>query len=199
MGSDPMYTRTAHHDNHLIHTPDAFVRAPLPGMRKATAIVHISPAGGAAFVQYTCEFEAGGQLAATADQRFVYVLDGQVTVDGKALSAGDYGYMAPGASTTLSAATAARALVIEKQYEPLAGTNAPATFTGREHQVAPTHLNGDPWLEIRGLIPDDPGFDFRVNTMTYRPGAALPAVESHVMEHGLLMLAGAGIYRLGDC
>ena len=34
--------------------------------------------------------------------------------------------------------------------------------------------------------------------MTYQPGAALPSVEMHVMEHGLLMLDGGGIYRLGD-
>ena len=35
--------------------------------------------------------------------------------------------------------------------------------------------------------------------MTYDPGAALSMVEIHVMEHGLLMLEGGGIYRLGDC
>ena len=34
--------------------------------------------------------------------------------------------------------------------------------------------------------------------MTYQPGATLPMVEIHVMEHGLLMLAGGGIYRLGE-
>jgi (S)-ureidoglycine aminohydrolase len=34
--------------------------------------------------------------------------------------------------------------------------------------------------------------------MTYEPGASLPMVEIHVMEHGLLMLDGGGIYRLGD-
>ena len=34
--------------------------------------------------------------------------------------------------------------------------------------------------------------------MTYQPGAALSMVEVHVMEHGLLMLEGGGIYRLGD-
>ena len=37
-----------------------------------------------------------------------------------------------------------------------------------------------------------------VNTMTFQPGAALAMVEIHVMEHGLLMLEGGGIYRLGD-
>ena len=35
--------------------------------------------------------------------------------------------------------------------------------------------------------------------VTFDPGATLPMVEIHVMEHGLLMLAGQGIYRLGDC
>jgi (S)-ureidoglycine aminohydrolase len=34
--------------------------------------------------------------------------------------------------------------------------------------------------------------------MTYAPGAALSQVEVHHMEHGLLMLEGGGIYRLGD-
>jgi (S)-ureidoglycine aminohydrolase len=34
--------------------------------------------------------------------------------------------------------------------------------------------------------------------MTYQPGAALSMVEIHVMEHGMLMLEGGGIYRLGE-
>ena len=191
-------TRSAHRADHLLQTPETFVRAPLPGMQNATAIVHISPAGGAGFVQYTAEFEAGGHLAATADQRFVYVVDGQLNVDGVAMHAGDYAYIAPGEPASIAATATARAAVIEKPYQPLDGHAPPATLKGRETQVAATPLAGDPWLEVRSLIPDDRAFDFRVNTMTYQPGAALPAVEIHVMEHGLLMLAGAGIYRLGD-
>jgi (S)-ureidoglycine aminohydrolase len=57
---------------------------------------------------------------------------------------------------------------------------------------------GDDALQVRALVPDHPSFDFAVNTMTYLPGASLPMVEVHVMEHGLLMLSGGGIYRLGD-
>jgi (S)-ureidoglycine aminohydrolase len=41
-------------------------------------------------------------------------------------------------------------------------------------------------------------FDFAVNSMVYQPGAALSMVEMHIMEHGLLMLEGGGIYRLCD-
>ena len=191
------HTRSANWSDHRLQTPDTFVRAPLPGMRKATAIVHASPAGGARFVQYTAEFEAGGGLAASGDQRFVYVLDGCLSVGSIRLSAGDFAYLSPGDATSVSAGVACRAAVIEKPFQPLGGAR-PATFTGREAQVAPTHLADDPWLEVRALIPDDSAFDFRVNTMTFRPGAALPNVEIHVMEHGLLMLEGGGIYRLGS-
>ncbi len=41
-------------------------------------------------------------------------------------------------------------------------------------------------------------FDLAVNIFTYQPGATLPFVETHVMEHGLLMLRGKGIYRLDE-
>jgi (S)-ureidoglycine aminohydrolase len=71
-------------------------------------------------------------------------------------------------------------------------------LVGRESAAPVSLIDNDPWLEVRSLVPDDAAFDFRVNTMTYQPGAGLPMVEIHVMEHGLLMLEGGGIYRLGD-
>ncbi|MGH9346081.1 MAG: (S)-ureidoglycine aminohydrolase [Vicinamibacterales bacterium] len=191
-------TRSVLQPDHLLQTPETFVRAPLPGMRKATAIVHISRAGRAGFTQYTAELEAGGEIAPAIDQRFVYVLEGEVNAGGHALASGDYAYLPPGHDATLSAGTASRAAVFEKPFQPLDGVTAPAAFSGRESRVAPEFLGDDPWLEVRGLVPDDPAIDFRVNTMTYRPGAALPAVEIHVMEHGLLMLEGGGVYRLSE-
>lgn len=191
-------TRSVLRHDHLVQTPDTFVRAPLPGMRKATAVVHMSPAGGAGFTQYTAELESGGEVPAPIDQRFVYVLEGEVRIDERALWPGDYAYVPAGHYATIAAITRARAAVFEKPYQPLGGVHAPSIFHGRESRVLTTLLGDDPWLEVRGLVPDDPAFDFRVNTMTYQPGAALPAVEVHVMEHGLLMLEGGGIYRLSD-
>jgi (S)-ureidoglycine aminohydrolase len=167
-------------------------------MRKATAIVHISPAGGAMFTQFTAELEAGGEMAPASEQRFLYVLDGSLTLGPDTLEAGDYAYLPDGADYVLSAQAPSRVAVIEKPYESLDDTSAPEMLVGRERDAPKAFLQDDPWLEVRSLIPDDTAFDMRVNTMTYRPGAALPAVEMHVMEHGLLMLEGAGIYRLGD-
>jgi (S)-ureidoglycine aminohydrolase len=193
------YTRSARRGGHLLLTPDTFVRAPLPGMRKATAAVHVTPAAGAAFTQYTAEFEAGGALAPAAGQRFVYVMEGEVSVHGRALAAGGYAYLPAGCDAAIEASTAARAAVIEKPYVPREGCAPPAILVGDERSVEPRALDGDPDLTVCPLLPEDPAFDFAVNTMTYQPGASLRMVEIHVMEHGLVMLAGGGIYRLGDC
>jgi len=51
---------------------------------------------------------------------------------------------------------------------------------------------------LKTLLPQELSFDLAVNLFTYQPGATLPMVEVHVMEHGLLMLEGQGVYRLGD-
>ena len=45
------HTRTSLHADHALLTPDSFVRTTLPGMKKATAIVHTAPPMGAAFTQ----------------------------------------------------------------------------------------------------------------------------------------------------
>ncbi|MDQ6666101.1 MAG: (S)-ureidoglycine aminohydrolase [Acidobacteriota bacterium] len=191
-------TRSARFAGHLLQTPDTFVRAPLPGMRGVTAIVHAAPALGAKFTQYTAEFEPGGTLAPARDQRFIYTLDGFIEAPGFTLHGGEYAWFPPGSDVELRAGSAARAAVIEKPYRSLEGVALPAFFKGSENQVPPAPLNGDTALEVRSLIPAGAAFDLAVNTMIFQPGATLPMVEIHVMEHGLLMLAGAGIYRLGD-
>jgi (S)-ureidoglycine aminohydrolase len=168
-------------------------------MLNATAVVHVGPARGARFTQYTAEFAEGGRLAPVSTQRFVYMLDGELTVAGRYLRTHDYAYLPAGCDLVIEAQRESRAAVIEKAYQPLSGAAPPAFFTGREGLVEPKPLLGDARLEVRTLLPDDPAFDCAVNTMTFQPGATLPMVEIHVMEHGLLMLAGGGIYRLGDC
>ena len=193
------HSRTVRRLDHLLLTPDTFVRAPLPGMNKATAIIHAGSPIGAQFTQYTVEFEEGGVLGAASAQRFIYVLEGELEMASRSLSAGDFAYVPQGSTATAGAKRTSRAEVIEKVYQPVSGRPAPGSFTGRESQVKPEPLDADSSIEVRHFVPDDVAFDFAVNVMTYQPGAALPMVESHVMEHGLLMLAGGGIYRLGDC
>jgi (S)-ureidoglycine aminohydrolase len=196
-------TRSVSTATHLLQTPDTFVRIKLPGMERCVAVVHASPANGAHFAQYTAEIECGGRLGSTQAQRFVYVLNGTVTVaiagENNHLVAGGYAYLPEDAAHTIAATTESRIEVFEKPYRRLAYEAAPPAFVGNEATVASVPLMGDSALQVRSLLPDSISFDFAVNTMEYQPGAALAMVEMHVMEHGLLMLQGGGIYRLADC
>jgi len=195
-------TRSAHERNHLLLTPDTFVRAGLPGMRKASAIVHISPALGAGFTEYTAEFEAGGELGGTTAQRFLYVIEGTISFEAEGkqhqLNPRGYAFTPQGFAHRINAKNTSRVAIIEKNYQALEQTASPQLIISSEEKVKSQALNGDADLQVKCLLPDHASFDFAVNTMTYQPGAALSMVEMHVMEHGLIMLEGGGIYRLGD-
>jgi len=195
------HTRSSQKPNHLLLTPDTFVRTALPGMKNCVAVVHVGPASGAKFAQYTAECEAGGELGATSAQRFVYVLEGFIQLDAQSkrtdLGPGGYAYFPEGFAHRLTAAHPSRVVVIEKRYEPLDGVTPPHYFVSHESKVATHPLGDDPDLQVQCFLPDDIAYDFAVNSMVYQPGAALGMVEMHVMEHGLIMLEGGGIYRLG--
>jgi (S)-ureidoglycine aminohydrolase len=195
-------TRSSLKHDHLLQTPDTFVRIPLPGATGVEFIVHAGPQLGANFSQITAEFSAGGTLGPATAQRFIYVLAGElgVTIGEKKhlLGPAGYAYFPTGTQHSVTAMSAAKAAVIEKIYEPSPNAPSPVVVVGHESSVSEVALMGDHALRVRSLLPDNDSYDFAVNTMTYDPGAALSMVEIHVMEHGLLMLEGGGIYRLGD-
>jgi len=183
-------TRSVLKRDHLLQTPDSFIRAPLPGMRKAMAIVHAGPAVGAGFVKYTAEMEQGGELGPAVGQRFIYVIEGHVG----GMGAGGFAYFQADDPQVVSSREASRSLVIEKPGDGSAGS-----FSGNSNDVPSVALAGDADVQVQTLLADNLDIDFAVNVMTFQPGASLSLVEMHVMEHGLLMLEGGGIYRLSDC
>lgn len=195
-------TRSSLKPDHLLQTPDTFVRTPLPGASGVEFVVHAGPRLGAAFAQFTAEFIVGGVLGPTAAQRFIFVLEGELAVECAAgtrrLQKDGFAYLPQGTPHSVRAEVPTRAAIIEKPYSASAGQEQPRVMIGNEREMADAPLMGDPALRVRALMPDEPAYDFAVNTMTYDPGAALAMVEIHVMEHGLLMLEGGGIYRLGD-
>jgi (S)-ureidoglycine aminohydrolase len=195
-------TRSSQQPNHLLLTADTFVRITLPGMKACSAIVHVGPALGARFTEYTAEMEAGGELGSTAAQRFIFVIEGglKLEVDGKSNELGTrgYAYLAEGLQHRVVATKGSRVAVIEKPYQTLDAVERPHLIVSNEDAVSSHPLADDPSLQVKCLLPDEMSFDFAVNTMVYLPGASLSMVEMHVMEHGLIMLEGGGIYRLGD-
>lgn len=191
--------------DHALICPDSFVAAPLPGWEKTLGVMLIAPALGARFTQYLALMERGGTAgpAAVDVERVVYVLEGELALNigGDAectLEVGGYVFVPPNTAVKLRARSACRLNVFEKRYSPLPGVPAPRPHFGQVQHVEGTPFMGDPDAVLKVLLPSEPAFDLAVNVFTYQAGATLPQVEIHVMEHGLLMLEGMGIYRLGD-
>ena len=198
-------TRSSLKVDHLLQTPDTFVQMPLAGANGVKFVIHAAPRLGAAFTQMTAEFAVDGTLAPAPAgvERFLYSLDGHVELEisgglDYALTPGKFAFVPADTDHWVRAKKASRIVLIEKRYEAIVDLARPRVVIGDEATVKSESLGGDEGLMVRHLMPDDASHDFAVNTMTYEPGASLAMVEVHVMEHGLLMLEGGGIYRLGD-
>lgn len=198
-------TRSSVGRDHALITPESFVSAPLPGWLGTQGTVLISPRLGARFAQYFARLEPDGTSGPPAPgvERFVYVLEGEVALrQGRAerarLGVGGYAYFRAGVVHELEATAPTRLVVFEKPQAAGAGQEAPGMVVGHESDIDGAPFMGDPRAVLKVLLPDEPAFDVAVNLFTFQPGAALPLVEVHVMEHGLLMLQGQGVYRLGE-
>ena len=204
-------TRSAKNPDYLLQTPDTFVRTPLPGLSGGLAVVHAAPQMGAGFAMMTVELEPEGTLIEGPAQRFLYVLEGDLLLRQpesprpRALGPGSFAYLPLEHAHMLQAESAARVVLIDKPYVPLEalydtvpGGSVPAFFASAEGAIRAKPLDGDGDLQVRALLPDSLAFDFAVQTVSYAPGASLPQVKMQYMEHGLLMLEGAGTYRLGE-
>ncbi len=185
--------------SYALLAPDGHVASMLPGWSKYTAVVLISAAMGAKFSQYLLTLDPGGhgEGSTNGDSWFFFVLAGKATINGATLTQGGFAYIPPGERYGVTAnAGGATLLVFRKKYEPLPGHAVPASFSGHEDQIRETPFLGDKHARLKVLIPDALDADMAINIFTYDPGATLPFVETHVMEHGMLFLAGGGIYRL---
>ncbi|MDD5201186.1 MAG: (S)-ureidoglycine aminohydrolase [Terrimicrobiaceae bacterium] len=201
----PGETRTRLGNRHALIAPDGLVPGALPGISGAVVNVVISPAMGAGFTQLLLTFEAEGHaiFAPGAVESCAYVMAGSCTAridqSAESLRAGGFVFVPAGTRLELSQPDpGTRVTVFQKHYSLLAGVPAPAPVVGNANDVAGHPFLGDPDARLKTLLPDMPAFDMAVNLFTFQPGARLPFVETHVMEHGLIVLEGEGVYRLEE-
>ena len=184
----------------------------LPGWTGMRMWVLARPLSGFAetFSQYVVEVApGGGSEAPEADpgaEAVLFVVDGApvLTLDGAEhrLEPGSYAFLPPGTRWALhnpSEATAAFHWV-RKAYEPAAGLDVPPAFVTREQDVAPIAMpdTGGAWSTTRFVDVADLRHDMHVNIVTFEPGGSIPFPETHVMEHGLYVLEGKGVYLLNQ-
>lgn len=196
-------TRSRVTSHYALITADTHVPSPPIGWTDSQCVQHISPEMGARFSQSTITMQSGGSsgLPASGVQRFVFVQSGscEVSASGKSiLSAGGYAFFPADTPHEIHCQQSATLIVFEKRYAARDGIQRPQTIIGDANHVPGEPFLGDEDAQLQTLLPIENEFDMAVNIFTYQSGATLPQVEIHTMEHGLLMLSGQGVYRLGE-
>jgi (S)-ureidoglycine aminohydrolase len=177
----------------------------LPEWPGANVRVLASPQLGAKFVEYLIDLEpkqAGSHKADGRVEYFFYVLSGKVTLtmDGKKHTLGEGGFALVPPTADFSAVATAKSslLMLRKVYQAAEGIKMFSALVGDAAKIKSTAFYGDEGAQLQLLIPDEMQYDLAMNIFTFEVGHSLPVVETHVMEHGLYVLQGKGVYFLDD-
>lgn len=162
------------------------------------------------FSQYVMEVQPGGGSdrpepdAGAEGALFITEGEATVTVDGAehVLAAGGFAFLPAGRAWSLRnrGAAPARFHWIRKAYEAVDGLGAPDPVFSSDAAVAPSVMPdcGGVWATTRFVDPADLRHDMHVTIVTLQPGGVIPFPETHVMEHGLYVLQGKGVYLLNQ-
>ncbi|MBL3687741.1 (S)-ureidoglycine aminohydrolase [Leucobacter zeae] len=165
--------------------------------------------GATTFAQMIMEVQPGGGSDAPEPQAevegFLFVLSGEfgATIDGAqhTLTEGGYAFIPAGTpwSITNTGDAPGQFHWFRKRYEPSPGLT-PKVHVGNERDIEPAAMAGTDgkWATTRILDPEDLAYDMHVTVVTFEPGAKIPFLETHVMEHGIYVLEGNAVYRLND-
>jgi (S)-ureidoglycine aminohydrolase len=169
----------------------------LPGRPGCTISFQTSPAVGARLAQALLILPAGAGTDAPVDnglEHFFYVQKDSLTVKigGRetALPPGGYVYVPAGTPFTLNSLCAkeARAVWVKRPYQSAPGVPAPGVILGHRDD-ARREDNGPRWRSF--LLGNKAlSMDFEMNIIWYAPGAHFWCIETHIMEHGMVMLQG---------
>lgn len=189
-------------------TPEGIPESKLPDFINTKAYIQVSPEiGNAKFVQMLLKMDSGGRTRiAIYDglEHFFYVIEGSVciNIDGNEaqLSRSGYAYIPAHSSFNLSNATENTSLVwIKRRYEHIHVSPPTPRLSRQNNQPEiPDHLIPGCYAQYL-LDEEDLAFDMSIKIVILEPGAYFDCIETHIMEHGLYMLSGRGIYYLaGD-
>jgi (S)-ureidoglycine aminohydrolase len=168
---------------------------PLSGFAEtfAQVIMEVAPGGGSERPEPDPSAEAA-----------LFVVEGILSLDvaGKAhrLEPGGFAYVPPSVVWRVSNAGQANVVFhwFRKSYEAVPGLAKPELVIANEQTISPLAMpdTAGRWATTRFVDPADLRYDMHITIVTLEPGGVIPFEETHVMEHGLYVLEGKGVYLL---
>jgi (S)-ureidoglycine aminohydrolase len=186
------------------------VASRLPHWEDTLAWVLARPMSGFAetFSQYLMEVApGGGSVSPEPDpeaEGVIFLMEGELdlVIRGKThrIEPGGFVFLPPGCPWTLRVPgqLPARFHWIRKRYEPVEGIAPPDVIIANDNDTSPEVMpeTDGRWSTTRFVHWSDMRHDMHVTIVNMEPGATIPFLETHVMEHGLYVLEGKGVYRL---
>ncbi|XP_040987120.1 (S)-ureidoglycine aminohydrolase isoform X1 [Juglans microcarpa x Juglans regia] len=199
----PGFTRSVYRKDHALIAPESHVFSPLPEWTDTLGAYLITPAMGSNFVMYLAKMQEKSRsgLPPFDVERFIFVVQGAVTVSNASgasdkLIVDSYAYLPPNFQHSVKCDASATLVVFERRYASLENYVAEPIISSTEKQ--PLLETPGEVFELRKLLPTSLAYDFNIHIMDFQPGEFLNVKEFHYNQHGLLLLEGQGIYRLGD-
>ena len=188
------------------------VTSTLPFWEGARFWVLARPLSGFAetFSQYIVELAPGGgsdrpETDVNAEAAF-FVVRGEIALEfagnQEQLNTGSFAFVPAGLEYKIrnTGKQPANFHWIRKAFEHVVGLDAPDPILSSDMEVLPTPMpdTEGKWATTRFMDPDDMRYDMHITIVTLEPGAIIPFLETHVMEHGLYVLEGKAVYRLNQ-
>nr|XP_004508964.1 (S)-ureidoglycine aminohydrolase [Cicer arietinum] len=199
----PGFTRSVYKRDHALISPESHVYGPLPDWINTLGAYLISPEMGSHFVMYLAKLKENSRsgLPLHDVERFIFVLHGVVTVTSAhgvshVLKVDSYAYFPPNFEHSIESEAPAILVVFERRYAQLPN-HVPEPLVNSTNKQPLLETPGEVF-ELRKLLPQSLAYDFNIHIMDFQPGEFLNVKEVHYNQHGLLLLEGQGIYRLGD-
>jgi (S)-ureidoglycine aminohydrolase len=194
-------------NNYALIPPTGIVKNRIPGFDGCDATILSSPKLGASFVDYLVTMRPGGgvdSFGGDGVECFVYLLSGTVQAgDGEAgydLAAGGYLFVPGHRKLVLKnvSGSTAELFLYKRRYRPLTD-HTPYTVCGNTNQIKSYDYEGMTDVQLTDLLPtDDLAFDMNFHILSFARGASHGYIETHVQEHGALILQGEGLYNLDN-
>lgn len=199
----PGFTRSIYKRDHALITPESHVLSPLPEWNGTLGAYLITPLMGSHFVMYIAKMQDNSRSGPPPGdvERFIFVVHGAVTLttesgDNHKLKVDSYAYLPPKYYHSIDSDGPATLVVFERRYAYLEN-HALELVLGSTDKQALLETPGE-IFQLRKLLPTSMAYDFNIHIMDFQPGEFLNVKEVHYNQHGLLLLEGQGIYRLGD-